>query len=107
MSKFVVLIPLLPLIGFLINGLGRNFLSRTAVIMVGCGVLIASFITSLLLFKEVSAPDFTTQVIVYFDFIKMLPVIPTYRYILLNYIYLKKINYIFINYKIIKIKEFI
>ena len=70
MSKFVFLIPLLPLIGFLINGLGRNFLSRTDVIMVGCGVLIASFITSLLLFKEVSAPDFTTQVIVYFDFIK-------------------------------------
>ena len=70
MSKFVFLIPLLPLIGFLVNGLGRNFLSRTAVIMVGCGVLIASFITSLLLFKEVASPDFTTQVIVYFDFIK-------------------------------------
>ncbi len=69
MNKFVFLIPLLPLIGFLINGLGRNFLSRTAVILIGCGALIASFVLSLLLFKEVSAPGFTTQIINLFDFI--------------------------------------
>ena len=69
MSKYVFLIPLLPLVGFLINGLGRNFLSRALVNIVGCGVLIASFVTSLLVFREVSAPGFTAWVINYFDFI--------------------------------------
>ena len=44
MNKYVFLIPLLPLIGFLINGLGRNFLSRTLVGIIGSGVLIASFV---------------------------------------------------------------
>ena len=53
MSKFVFLIPLLPLIGFLINGLGRNLLSRTAVVAIGCGTLILSFILSAILFKEI------------------------------------------------------
>ena len=69
MSKYVFLIPLLPLVGFLINGLGRNFLSRALVNIVGCGVLIASFVISLLVFREVSAPGFSAWVINYFDFI--------------------------------------
>ncbi len=70
MSKYVFLIPLLPLVGFLINGLGRNFLSRMLVNIVGCGVLIASFVVSLLVFREVAAPGATPMVIRYFDFIK-------------------------------------
>ena len=70
MNKYVFLIPLLPLIGFLINGLGRNYLSKTLVGIIGSGVLIASFVISLLLFREVSVPEFGTQVIRYFDFIK-------------------------------------
>jgi len=70
MSKYVFLIPLLPLVGFLINGLGRNFLSRMFVNIVGCGVLIASFVVSLLVFREVAAPGATPMVIRYFDFIK-------------------------------------
>ena len=70
MSKYVFLIPLLPLVGFLINGLGRNFLSRALVNIVGCGVLIASFVISLLVFREVSAPGFNAWSIHYFDFIK-------------------------------------
>ena len=70
MSKYVFLIPLLPLVGFLINGLGRNFLSRMLVNIIGCGVLIASFVISLLVFKEMAAPGATPMVIRYFDFIK-------------------------------------
>ncbi len=70
MSKYVFLIPLLPLVGFIINGLGRNFLSRMLVNIVGCGVLIASFVVSLLVFREVAAPGATPMVIRYFDFIK-------------------------------------
>ena len=70
MSKYVFLIPLLPLVGFLINGLGRNFLSRILVNIIGCGVLIASFVISLLVFREMAAPGATPMVIRYFDFIK-------------------------------------
>ena len=71
MSKFVFLIPLLPFVGFLINGLGRNFLSKTLAGIIGTGVLIASFVLSLLVFSEVSEPGFTVQVINLFDFIKV------------------------------------
>lgn len=71
MSKYVFLIPLLPFIGFLINGLFRNYLSRALVSIVGSGVLIASFVVSLLVFQEVNAPGFQTLLIKYFDFIKI------------------------------------
>ncbi|MEO0001059.1 MAG: NADH-quinone oxidoreductase subunit [Bacteroidota bacterium] len=71
MSKFVFLIPLLPFVGFLINGLGRNFLSKTLTGIIGSGVLVASFVLSLLAFSEVSEPGFTVQVINLFDFIKV------------------------------------
>ncbi len=69
MNKYVFLIPLLPFIGFLINGLFRNYLSRALVGIIGSGVLVASFVISLLVFQEVSAPGFQTQLIKYFDFI--------------------------------------
>ena len=69
MNKYVFLIPLLPFIGFLINGLFRNYLSRALVGIIGSGVLIASFVISLLVFQEVTAPGFQTQLIKYFDFI--------------------------------------
>jgi NADH-quinone oxidoreductase subunit L len=71
MNKYVFLIPLLPFIGFLINGLFRNYLSRALVGIVGSGVLIASFVVSLLVFKEVNAPEFQTMLIKYFDFINV------------------------------------
>lgn len=71
MSKFVFLIPLLPLIGFLINGLGRNFLSKTLSGIIGSGVLVASFVLSILVFREVSAAGFSTQIINLFEFIKV------------------------------------
>ena len=69
MNKYVFLIPLLPFIGFLINGLFRNYLSRALVGIIGSGVLVASFVISLLVFQQVTAPGFETQLIKYFDFI--------------------------------------
>ncbi|MEY2586493.1 MAG: NADH-quinone oxidoreductase subunit [Bacteroidota bacterium] len=70
MIKFGYLIPLLPLIGFLINGLGRNFLSKRLVGIIGSGVLVLSFVLSLFIFNEVTASGFTSQVVYLFDFIK-------------------------------------
>jgi NADH-quinone oxidoreductase subunit L len=48
----VYLVPLFPLIGFLINGLGRNYLSKSLSGIIGSGVILASFIVSLLIFKQ-------------------------------------------------------
>lgn len=61
------LVPLFPLVGFLINGLFRKQLSKQAVTLVGCGVLLASFIVSLVLFFDVKAGGAATRT--YFDFI--------------------------------------
>ncbi|HVZ26285.1 MAG TPA: NADH-quinone oxidoreductase subunit L, partial [Sediminibacterium sp.] len=53
MSKFVYLVPLFPLLGFLVNGLGRNRLSRRMTGWVGCGAILLAFICSLLVFNDV------------------------------------------------------
>ncbi len=46
-------------------------MSRALVGIVGSGVLIASFVVSLLVFQEVNAPGFETMLIKYFDFINV------------------------------------
>lgn len=51
--NLVYLIPLFPLIGFLLNGLFRNHLSKGVIGVIGCGVLLASFILSGILFFQI------------------------------------------------------
>lgn len=63
----VWLIPFLPLLGFLINGLGRKHLSKGLIGMIGSGVVLGSFILSLWVFIQVK--DGNTHVATYFDFI--------------------------------------
>jgi len=70
MIKFGYLIPMLPLVGFLINGLGRNFLSKKMVGLIGSGVMVFSFAISLFVFNQVSAEGFKTEILFLFDFIK-------------------------------------
>lgn len=65
--EIVYLIPLLPLIGFLINGLARKYLSKTAISIVGCGSILASFVLSIWVFTQVK--DGNTDIINYFNFI--------------------------------------
>ncbi len=71
MINLVYLIPLLPLIGFLINGLARNILSKSLVSIIGSGVILGSFIISLLIFFDSTHEGFTAQTISYFDFINV------------------------------------
>lgn len=71
MINLVYLIPLLPLIGFLINGLARNVLSKSLVSIIGSGVILVSFIISLLIFFDVRHEGFNAQTISYFDFINV------------------------------------
>jgi len=67
MNNLVFLVPLFPLIGFLINGLGRKSLSKQAIGVVGSGAILASFVVSIILFLQVK----TSGAIIanYFNFI--------------------------------------
>jgi NADH-quinone oxidoreductase subunit L len=67
--KLVWLIPILPLLGFLINGLGRKMLSKTVSGFVGSAVVFTSFVLSLLVFLQVKAGN--TSTIHFFDFIHL------------------------------------
>jgi NADH-quinone oxidoreductase subunit L len=51
----VYLVPLFPLIGFLLNGIFRKSLSKGLVGIIGCGSILASFIVSVILFSNVSS----------------------------------------------------
>jgi len=53
MSKLVYLVPLFPLLGFLVNGLLRKSLSKSMIGIVGSGAMLASFVVSLLVFFDV------------------------------------------------------
>ena len=65
--QIVWLIPLLPVIGFLINGLGRKQLSKTLTGIIGSGVILASFLISVFVFFQVKNGN--TYLAHYFDFI--------------------------------------
>ena len=65
--QIVWLIPFLPLIGFLINGLGRKKLSKSLTSIMGSGVILASFLISVFVFFQVKSGN--THVAHYFDFI--------------------------------------
>jgi len=52
--KLIWLIPVLPLIGFLINGLGRKYLSKKSSGILASAVILGSFILSLLTFIQVN-----------------------------------------------------
>lgn len=75
MSELVYLVPLLPLIGFLINGLFRKSLSKPLIGIIGSGVILASFIISVLIFLEVKQQGFSPVIVTLFDFIN----IPAYN----------------------------
>lgn len=79
MKSLIFLIPLLPLAGFLITGLGRKILPKTVVSVIGCGTVLGSFISSVIVFFRVdefsgkqltkTARIITDPVFHYFDFI--------------------------------------
>ena len=67
--NLVYLVPLFPLVGFLLNGLLRNQLSKSAVGIIGSGSILASFIVSLVLFFEVKSGHNTVATL--FQFINI------------------------------------
>ncbi|MES3016338.1 MAG: NADH-quinone oxidoreductase subunit L [Bacteroidota bacterium] len=69
MINLVWLVPLFPLIGFLINGLGRNTLSKSVVGITGCLAVFSSFVVSLGIFFELNSSDAKSFIIPIFDWI--------------------------------------
>jgi len=67
--QLVWLIPVLPLLGFLINGLGRKQVSKTMAGIIGSGTVFLSFLISAAVFFSVK--DGNTHVAHYFDFINI------------------------------------
>jgi NADH-quinone oxidoreductase subunit L len=67
MFNLVWLIPLLPLIGFLIIGLGNKKLSNTLVSIIGCGVILGSFLIVLSLLIPFLQGTAQPQVIKMYD----------------------------------------
>ncbi|MDZ4758142.1 MAG: NADH-quinone oxidoreductase subunit L [Bacteroidota bacterium] len=53
MADLVYLIPLLPFLGFVINGLVGKSLPKPVVAIIACGTVLGSFILSILCFKQV------------------------------------------------------
>lgn len=69
MTNLVYLVPLFPLIGFLINGIGWRKIPKTAGGVIGSLAILASFAVSLGIFLEVKSSGATTTVHL-FDFIR-------------------------------------
>jgi NADH-quinone oxidoreductase subunit L len=69
MNLIVSLVPLLPLAGFLINGLFRNYLSKSMTGVIGCLSVLASFVLSVLIFMQVRTPGFDGLTVTWWDFI--------------------------------------
>ena len=67
--QLIWLIPLLPLAGFLINGLGRNYLSKGMSGVIGSGVIFIAFLLSVYVFFSVKNGN--VHVAHYFDFINI------------------------------------
>ena len=67
--ELVWLIPILPLLGFLINGLGRKQVSKTMAGIIGSGTVFLSFLISAAVFFSVKEGN--THVAHYFDFINI------------------------------------
>jgi NADH-quinone oxidoreductase subunit L len=55
MDNYIWLIPVLPLAGFIINGVGRNTLSKGIIALLGCLLVLISFGISVSLFLEVKS----------------------------------------------------
>ncbi|HEY2728142.1 MAG TPA: NADH-quinone oxidoreductase subunit L [Parafilimonas sp.] len=53
--NLVYLVPLFPLLGFLLNGIFRKSLSKSFTGLIGCGTILASFIISCILFFDVKS----------------------------------------------------
>ncbi len=70
MLQLIALVPLLPLIGFLINGLGNKSIPKSLVGIIGSGMMLLSFIISLGIFFELKGSAVSAHTFTFFEWIK-------------------------------------
>jgi len=70
MNHYIWLIPILPLAGFIINGLGRNSLSKNVIGFIGSLLVLVSFGLSLAAFAQIKSTGAPINV-TYFDWISV------------------------------------
>lgn len=69
--QLIWLVPVLPLVGFLLNGLFRNSMPKSLTGIIGSGSVLLAFVVSLLIFGQVRQEGFHAQVVTLFDFISV------------------------------------
>jgi NADH-quinone oxidoreductase subunit L len=69
MINLVWLVPLIPLLGFVINGLGRNTFSKGLIGFIGSGVIFISFVISIGIFLALGSDTVKSHEIFLFDWI--------------------------------------
>jgi NADH-quinone oxidoreductase subunit L len=71
LNTLIPLVPLLPLIGFLVNGLFRQSLPKSLSGLIGCLSVLASFVLSLLIFQEFGTAGSEAITVRLFDFLSV------------------------------------
>ncbi|RZK70463.1 MAG: NADH-quinone oxidoreductase subunit L, partial [Pedobacter sp.] len=69
MISLVWLVPLIPLIGFIVIGLGRNTFSKGLIGIIGSGVILVSFLLSIGIFLELGSDSVKSHTVFLFDWI--------------------------------------
>jgi NADH-quinone oxidoreductase subunit L len=69
MINLVWLVPLIPLLGFVINGLGRNTFSKNLIGFIGSGVIFISFVISIGIFLALGNDPVKSHEVFLFDWI--------------------------------------
>ncbi len=70
-NSLLWLVPVLPLLGFIINGLGRKSLSKSAIGVLASGVVLIAFVLSITLFVELQTSEQKQFTITLFDWISV------------------------------------
>ncbi|MHA6246869.1 NADH-quinone oxidoreductase subunit L [Pontibacter sp. CAU 1760] len=71
MALLCLLVPVLPLLGFILNGLGNRKLAKGLVSLIGCGTVLASFLISIYLFLDFTANGSRAYTVDFYNWISM------------------------------------
>ncbi|WP_237144844.1 NADH-quinone oxidoreductase subunit L [Pontibacter pamirensis] len=71
MALLCLLVPVLPFLGFILNGLGNRKLAKGLVSLIGCGTVLASFLISIYLFLDFTANGSRAYMVDYYDWISV------------------------------------
>jgi NADH-quinone oxidoreductase subunit L len=71
MALLCLLVPLLPFLGFILNGLGNRKLAKGLVSLVGCGTVLAAFLISIYLFLDFTANGSRAYTVDYYTWISV------------------------------------